>query len=95
MTTRRLLGLGLMLLATSGLAGCAGPHYLTPDPKRSVQVPAAGQGQEISVTARDTRQEASHCSRRPRGSSSRATSSMTALSLRIRITPIRMTTLRP
>ncbi|GEK74455.1 MULTISPECIES: YajG family lipoprotein [Halomonas] len=58
MTTRRLLGLGLVLLATSWLAGCAGPHYLTPDPKRSVQVPAAGQGQEVSVTARDTRQDA-------------------------------------
>ncbi|PSJ20757.1 hypothetical protein CVH10_15845 [Halomonas sp. ND22Bw] len=58
MTTRRLLGFGLVLLVTSGLAGCAGPHYLTPEPKRSVQVPAAGQGQEVSVTARDTRQEA-------------------------------------
>ncbi|MCK2185592.1 YajG family lipoprotein [Halomonas getboli] len=58
MTTRRLLGLGLVLLATSWLAGCAGPHYLTPDPKRSVQVPATGNGQEVSVTARDTRQDA-------------------------------------
>ncbi|MBB3143472.1 YajG family lipoprotein [Halomonas organivorans] len=58
MTTRRLLGLGILLLATSWLAGCAGPHYLQPDPKRSAKVPAVGTGQEVSVTARDTREEA-------------------------------------
>ncbi|MFG6179118.1 YajG family lipoprotein [Halomonas sp. THAF12] len=58
MRRRRFLPLTALMLTLGWLTGCAGPHYLQPDPKRSAQVPAAGTGQEVSVTARDAREEA-------------------------------------
>ncbi|MGM0783645.1 MAG: YajG family lipoprotein [Pseudomonadota bacterium] len=45
------------LLATLVLAGCASPHYLQLDPRRTAEVPQAGSGQAVTVEAADTRDE--------------------------------------
>lgn len=50
---RMLCLVGLLLLG-----GCAGPHYLSPEPRRTATVPAVGQGQAVTVTARDARETA-------------------------------------
>lgn len=55
---RRFLLASMLLLTTGWLAGCAGPHYLQPAPKRTVAVPVTGQGQAVTVTAVDSRDEA-------------------------------------
>ncbi|GHE21471.1 YajG family lipoprotein [Halomonas urumqiensis] len=43
------------LLAMLWLAGCASPHYLQPEPRRSAQVPVTGSGQTVTVVAVDGR----------------------------------------
>ncbi|SDK14187.1 YajG family lipoprotein [Billgrantia gudaonensis] len=49
--------LATALLATLVLAGCASPHYLQLDPKRSAEVPQAGSGQAVTVKAADARED--------------------------------------
>lgn len=55
MNRRHALRAAAALLATALLAGCASPHYLQLNPKRSVPVPQAGSGQEVTVAAVDER----------------------------------------
>ncbi len=55
MQRRRVLGACALLLATGWLAGCASPHYLQLDPKRTAKVPQSGSGQAVTVTAVDGR----------------------------------------
>ncbi|PXX99775.1 YajG family lipoprotein [Halomonas sp. LBP4] len=55
MRRRHLLRLSAVLLAGLWLAGCASPHYLQLNPKRSAAVPQTGSGQQITVVAVDGR----------------------------------------
>lgn len=55
MRRRPLLRVAALLLATGWLVGCASPHYLQPEPKRTAPVPVSGQGQAVTVTAADGR----------------------------------------
>ncbi|WP_163559439.1 YajG family lipoprotein [Halomonas sp. NO4] len=55
MIRRHCLQAGALLLATLLLAGCASPHYLQLDPRRSAAVPHAGSGQAVTVMAADER----------------------------------------
>lgn len=58
MQRRHFLRLATALLASGWLAGCASPHYLQPEPRRSVQVPITGSGQMVTVVAVDGRDSA-------------------------------------
>lgn len=55
MPCRHFLRYGAVLLAALWLSGCASPHYLQLDPRRTADVPATGNGREITVTAVDGR----------------------------------------
>lgn len=55
MQRRHFLGACALLLATGWLAGCASPHYLQLDPRRTAPVPQSGSGQAVTVTAVDGR----------------------------------------
>lgn len=55
MRRRHFLRLSAVLLAGLWLAGCASPHYLQLNPKRSAAVPQTGSGQQITVVAVDGR----------------------------------------
>ncbi|MDR9439809.1 MAG: YajG family lipoprotein [Halomonas sp.] len=55
MQRRRALGACALLLVTGWLAGCASPHYLQLDPKRTAPLPQSGSGQTVTVTAVDSR----------------------------------------
>ncbi|MGQ4879501.1 YajG family lipoprotein [Billgrantia sp. LNSP4103-1] len=56
MNRRHALRAAAALLATVLLVGCASPHYLQLNPKRSVSVPQAGSGQAVTVAAADERE---------------------------------------
>ncbi|MFY0991424.1 YajG family lipoprotein [Halomonas sp. C05BenzN] len=55
MHRRHLLRLSAALFTGLWLAGCASPHYLQLDPKRTAEVPRTGSGQPITVVAMDGR----------------------------------------
>ncbi len=55
MRRRHLLRFSALMLATVWLAGCASPHYLQLDPKRTAAVPQIGSGQAVTVVAVDGR----------------------------------------
>lgn len=55
MNRRHALRAAAALVAAVLLAGCASPHYLQLNPKRSVSVPQAGSGQAVTVAAVDER----------------------------------------
>lgn len=55
MNRRHVLRAAAAVVATVLLAGCASPHYLQLNPKRSVSVPQAGSGQAVTVAAVDER----------------------------------------
>lgn len=55
MHRRHLLRLSALLLAAAWLGGCASPHYLQLDPKRTAAVPQSGSGQAVTVVAVDGR----------------------------------------
>lgn len=55
MRRRSFLRLSAVLLAGLWLAGCASPHHLQLNPKRSVAAPQTGSGQQITVVAVDGR----------------------------------------
>lgn len=55
MNRRHVLRAAAVLLATALLAGCASPHYLQLNPKRSVSVPQTGSGQAVTVAVVDER----------------------------------------
>ncbi|HSP57370.1 MAG TPA: YajG family lipoprotein [Halomonas sp.] len=55
MPCRHFLRYGAVLLAALWLSGCASPHYLQLDPRRTADVQATGNGREITVTAVDAR----------------------------------------
>ncbi|APE29994.1 hypothetical protein BOX17_02895 [Halomonas aestuarii] len=55
MQRRHFLGACALLLATGWLVGCASPHYLQLDPRRTADVPRIGNGQSVTVTAVDGR----------------------------------------
>jgi uncharacterized lipoprotein len=52
---RLILRLPILLLAGIWLAGCASPHYLQLEPRRSAEVPVIGDGQAVTVAAVDDR----------------------------------------
>ena len=55
MGRRQLVPLFCILLAGVWLAGCASPHYLALSPTRTAEVPPLGNGQSVSVFAKDAR----------------------------------------
>lgn len=52
---RLLVKLPVLLLAGIWLAGCASPHHLQLEPRRSAEVPVTGDGQAVTVAAVDDR----------------------------------------
>jgi uncharacterized lipoprotein len=57
MPPRSILRSAVILLASAWLVGCASPHYLQPEPRRSAEVPRSGDGQSITVVAVDERED--------------------------------------
>lgn len=76
-STGRILSIIAGLSASILLAACSSPHNLQPMPQRNVDVPVAGQGQQVSVIAVDGR-ESETLGTRTGSASSTATISVAA-----------------